>query len=166
MTQKRLLILDLNGVMVDSTHRRRRGVDHDMKIGTKYVYMRPRVKEFLHKVIESGKYELAVWSSAVEKNTTPIARELFDGLGYRPLFVYNRSHCTHAERFDTIKDLERVWDRYPCWGPDNTICLDDSPDKLRLQPECLMLVKSFVAGEPGWTDDRELLGIVNSRLLV
>lgn len=104
-----LVILDLNGTLLDSTHRSRHTVQPpDARARSKSVYFRPDLRAFLAWLF--GVARVAVWSSneranvqaLVELSFTPAQRELL-------VFVWDRLHCEPGVgRYETLKPLDRV----------------------------------------------------------
>lgn len=113
-----LVVLDLNGVLVA----RGRGV---------FVH-RPHVAEFIRFVFKH--FVVAVWTSGLERTSNPIIDSVLDGYQDRLLFTLYRDSCTERPTpespYGTVKDLQRIFDRYPAsFHSVNTIIIDDSPDK-------------------------------------
>lgn len=141
-----LVILDLNGTLMDSSHRTIRGAVHDFKARYKYVYYRPGMSEFLSYLTNEPRVRLAVWTSCARDNARAVVDHVFCEV---PLeFCFSREECDElpGPGYRTVKDLRRVWDRFPRWNAENTVILDDSEEKLALQPDNLIRVPRYAAG--------------------
>ena len=124
-----LLVLDLNRCVVESSHKGIPGCTPDAKARTKYVYLRPHLKEFLAFLFEH--FDVGVWSSNIPENVLCIAKIAFGDYFERLRFVFTRDDCDKGPNYSTKKDLRRVWDAFPHWGPENTFLLDDESDKVK-----------------------------------
>ncbi len=156
-----LVILDLNGTLMDSSHRMIRGAPaHDFKARYKYVYYRPGMSEFLSYLANEPRVRLAVWTSCARDNARAVVDRVFYGV---PLeFCFSREECDElpGPGYRTVKDLRRVWDRFPRWNSKNTVILDDSEEKLALQPDNLIRVPRYEAG----SRDGGVLGDLRERV--
>lgn len=155
LMSRRLLILDVNGTIADFTHKRRPGVKPDAKLRSKYIYERPHLREFLSRVTEH--YDVAVWTSSIGPNAEAAVDYLFKR--HNLAFVYSRNQCVKlpGPGYRTIKDLRRVWSSFPHYDRRNTTVLDDSEEKLALQPHCLLPIPTFEASQKSIQEDRCLL---------
>lgn len=141
-----LIVLDLNGTIIDSNHKRRKGAFFDFKARCKYVYYRPGMKKFLSFLNEEPRIKIGIWTSCIASNAEVIISHVFEDI---PLeFCFNREECTElpGPGFRTIKNLDRIWEKFPQWNAQNTWIIDDSPEKLDKQPENLIPIKTFIAG--------------------
>ena len=159
-----LLILDINGTLVDSTHQKRKAVNPDIRARHKYVYFRPGVREFLSFLAQHPHIRYAVWSSSITPNVQPIVSHLFADLP-PPLFVWSREQCLKlpGPGYRTVKDLSQVWSRFPDWDHWNTYLIDDSSEKASAQPGCHIQIAEFKASPRSLKTDRALLSL-QSRL--
>jgi len=97
------------------------------------------------------------------KKSDPIPRRVLD--------IWDRSRLDlssedYSRKVATTKDLRKVWDSFSWtdpesgevfkWGAHNTVIVDDSPDKLSLQPDNLCMVDEF-SGDSG---DKSLLELI------
>lgn len=157
-----LVILDINGTLADSTFKKREGCKEDYRLRSKYIYKRPHLNEFLDYLFSLKDVQVGIWTSCVKDNATAIVDVLFKD---RPLaFVWSREKCdpVPGPGYKTIKDLEKVWKLHPdLWGPHNTVIIEDSPDKIALQPHNLFLISEYLAHAPNSKDDAELLRVIN-----
>lgn len=153
-----LVIFDINSTVADTTFKRRPGCQEDFKVRSKYVYKRPHLDELLDYLYDRG-HQVGVWTSCISQNAKGIVDVLFEGR--RLEFVLSRDSCdlVPGPGYKTVKDLRKVWSmkNEREWGPENTVIIEDSPDKISLQPRNLMLVSEYLAC--GGEEDRELLRI-------
>ncbi|CAI8614778.1 unnamed protein product [Vicia faba] len=139
--KKKLLILNLNGFLIRKIHI----LDYfrcvflpnrvaDYRFLDTILFKRPFSQEFMRFCLQ--RFEVAIWSSAVEKNvrgalTCAIGGDLVDKL----LFVWDQSHCNNtgyksmenAQKPLFLKVLEHVWNQYPSYSASNTLLIDDKP---------------------------------------
>ena len=132
-----LLVLDLNGVLVARQKQ-------------KFV-KRPFVDEFIKFALAN--FVVAVWSSCEERNGKHIVEDVFGGLQDRLLFQMYRPDCRPfptAERpYGTIKDLQKIFDKYPeSFNALTTIIVDDSPDKCS-HPDIALCPPPFAVSDTG-----------------
>ncbi|XP_022921951.1 uncharacterized protein LOC111430057 isoform X1 [Cucurbita moschata] len=147
-TKKKLLILDVNGLLVDFVPYCPRGYTPDFVISRKAVFKRPFCDDFLSFCFE--RFEVGIWSSRTRKNLSMLVKSLMRDSRHKLLFCWDQSHCT-ATRFNTIendrkplvlKELKKIWENL---GPNlpwkkgefdasNTLLLDDSPYKALRNP--------------------------------
>lgn len=157
-----LVILDINGTLADSTFKKREGCKEDYRLRSKYIYKRPHLDTFLDYLFSLEDCQVGVWTSCVKENAKAIVDVLFKDC--KLAFVLSRDSCdpVPGPGFKTVKDLRKVWKIHPdLWGPHNTIILEDSPDKIALQPENLFLITEYLANAPDGKDDRELLRVID-----
>jgi hypothetical protein len=131
-----LLILDLNGVLCHRSrkHKEPTGVRLRPSAGNvagTAIIPRNDILEFLN--ILDQYFCLAIWTSAKRKT----ARGLLDmlvppSIQHRFLFVWTQGDC-HAVPTDNDvifeKLLDKAWKAFPLWNADNTLLIDDSPEK-------------------------------------
>lgn len=132
---KKLLILDLNGTLVSRTHK---------KTG---MFVRPYQDEFLHYIFRY--FTVMVWSSAMPKSVDNMC-QLFGDYRKQLALIWDRTHFgfTHEDyvrNVSTVKDMDIVWRGFQggCYDATNTILLDDSRKKARLQPYNAIHVYEF-----------------------
>lgn len=160
-SQRALVVLDLNGTLLDAKHQayqcERTGrswprYDARTPKGHKYIYFRPQMQAFLSWLFQ--RYEVGVWTSCMKHNAWDIVQLAFPR---PPLFVKTREDCIVIPNGeyskDTIKDLTVVWSEYAGqFHAGNTILVENTAQKGRLQPQNLLLVREFAANTPE-TDD-------------
>lgn len=131
---RRLLIFDLNGVLL---LRNRVNKNPDFVLGNFYCYKRHGIEEFLDWVHEH--YDVAVWSSAIPRNTLPMVEKIW-GCRMRDLkFIFTQLECTCDNPKAKIKpiffkELSMVWRVFPLYDSTNTLLIDDSPEKVLMNP--------------------------------
>ena len=179
---RKLLVLDLNGLLLYSKHI---GVvdkekftalyPEDIIVGRKLVSPRPGLHEFLEKT--SREFDIAIWTSMVSSNAKRILNTFFTEEERSSLiFVYDQSHCINtglriaapgqhhgwekgAEVF--LKPFDKIWTSFPMFDESNTLLVDDSPYKAWTNPEWGSLhPRPFVAKCRADRDDNFLLKIL------
>ncbi|KAK4799653.1 hypothetical protein SAY86_025018 [Trapa natans] len=147
--RKNLLILDLNGLLIDVIPNKHGGQKPDMVLSGKHVFKRPFVDDFLEFCFK--RFAVAVWSSRKKKNIDRLVDFLFGNAREKLVFCWNQCQCTQTyfktrENWNkplVLKELRKVWEKL---GPDlqfdkgeynesNTLLLDDSPYKAICNPE-------------------------------
>ncbi|CAN1353990.1 Uncharacterized FCP1 homology domain-containing protein C1271.03c [Linum perenne] len=145
---KKLLILDLNGLLVDVVSLPPKDHKPDKRVGIKSFFARPFYLDFLKFCFE--RFEVAVWSSRTKKNIDILVDYLFGDMKNSLLFCWDLSNCTTTQ-FKTLenrhkplvfKELKKVWEKHDPQLPwergyfneSNTLLVDDSPYKSLLNP--------------------------------
>lgn len=154
-----LVVLDLNGAILDAAKvlvrdPNGRPIPYLAKTRSKYIYLRPGAHAFLRWLVDH--FDVGIWTSCIERNAHDIVKVAVPhDLQKRLKFVYHRGHCEllPGPGYRTIKDLRRVWKRWPQYGPRNTWAVDDTADKYRYQPENLLTLAEYRATRQ---DDSEL----------
>ena len=119
ITIKKLLIFDLNGVLIYTRKKNKKNNNFTL---------RPNVLEFIDAM--SKRYQLAVWTSKTFERAGYIVQQLFKS--YDLLFTWYNDKCDRKHGGDAIymiKDLRKVWDQFNTYDDSNTILLDDSEEK-------------------------------------
>ncbi|KAF8746950.1 hypothetical protein RHS02_00529, partial [Rhizoctonia solani] len=157
-----LLVLDLNGTLL---HRRRTNSGH-----SSHVYIRPYLGTFLQYISHpSTSLDVAVWSSARRANVDVMVERAWTGK--KPDIVLAREDMQLTDRqfkrayrhgtfrpdhnVRTTKDLRQLWLRMAqvhqgdrvIHGPRDTILLDDSVHKARLQPNNHLALPTYGSAE-------------------
>ena len=167
---KHLLVVDLNGLLVD-----RRMTPFVEPDGTKrapdaafgkfLIYNRPHLSEFVAWAFEH--FTVGVWSSAQQHNAKTLVSHIWGEHRDKLAFVWGQDKCTHVGAMDPakprskpvlLKDLRKLWavPSFKRFGPRNTLLLDDSPYKAAMNPEyCAIHPKAYELGteESVGTDD-------------
>jgi len=150
----RLLILDLNGILISRRYEKDRDVKPPKgayRQGSFFVWLRPGLDSFIKYIFEN--FDVAVWSSVMKHNIEPLAKEVF-GKHYDELFfVADQDYCQKLDNPEIDpktgkpsakpifrKNLDVVW-LFPgvkgIYDVKNTLIVDDSDDKMINNPkEC------------------------------
>ncbi|KAG4191062.1 hypothetical protein ERO13_A07G067700v2 [Gossypium hirsutum] len=145
--RKKLLVLDLNGILVDVVQQPNR--KPNTRVDGKGVFIRPFCVEFLEFCFKT--FNVGIWSSRVNRNMTKMIGFLLRKQWKRKLFFcWDRKLCTitkfktleNEEKPLVLKELRKLWDR--ClpelpwrkgdYDESNTLLLDDSPYKALRNP--------------------------------
>ncbi|XP_018723248.2 uncharacterized protein LOC104420717 isoform X2 [Eucalyptus grandis] len=147
-SRKKLLILDLNGLLADIIPYVGLGCKPDLIVSRKAVFKRPFVDDFVQFCFE--KFAVGVWSSRTKRNVDPVVDFLMGDSKGKLLFCWDQSHCT-ITKFSTVekrdkplvlKELRKLWDKLEpnlpwekgAYDESNTLLLDDSPYKALRNP--------------------------------
>lgn len=162
---KKLLILDLNNLLIYRTYTKKFPVevfDHvhnATTIGNHYTWKRPQLDEFLKFCFKN--FEVAVWSSARKRNVDRLCEFIFDPKSRSKLFFeWNQSHCNaktpHPIKTKNCplfeKQLKTVWKAYPQYNESNTVILDDSYLKMKCNEDfedCVGISESWTPWKEG-----------------
>ncbi|CAG8633955.1 16120_t:CDS:1 [Funneliformis mosseae] len=135
-SSQKLLVLDLNGTLVFRDYK-------------KSIEIRPHMEKFLRYIFESNSFIVMVWSSAQPYNVRKMVNAAFGHYAERLAAIWTRKEFNlsledYQKKVETIKDLEVVWKDFNSktsttssqivWDQTNTILMDDSTTKSRLQP--------------------------------
>ncbi|VFQ79567.1 unnamed protein product [Cuscuta campestris] len=146
--RRKLLILDLNGLLADIIMPPPKGFKPDASFMRRAVFKRPFCDDFLKFCFE--RFDLAIWSSRSKRIIDRVVDYLLGDLKHKLLFCWDMSHATMT-KFKTLenkdkplvcKDLRKIWETgYPAlpwkkgdYDESNTLLLDDSPYKALLNP--------------------------------
>ncbi|XP_021615959.1 uncharacterized protein LOC110617475 isoform X3 [Manihot esculenta] len=151
---KKLLILDVNGLLADIVPYCYDEYKADIVISRKSVilsfpvFKRPFCDNFMQFCFE--KFNVGVWSSRTKKNVDMVIDFLMGDSRRKLLFSWHQSHCTDTG-FTTVensnkplllKELKKLWDKLEPdlpwnkgeYNESNTLLLDDSPYKALRNP--------------------------------
>ncbi|KAI9088393.1 hypothetical protein K1719_029842 [Acacia pycnantha] len=146
--KKKLLVLDLNGLLADFVLGVPKGYKPDKKIHNKAVFKRPFCDDFLQFCFD--KFHVGIWSSRKRQNVDAAIKLLVGVSESKLLFAWDQRHCTKT-KFQTIEDkhkplmlkeLSMLWEKSRPGLPwekgefneTNTLLLDDSPYKAIRNP--------------------------------
>ncbi|KAJ4831846.1 hypothetical protein Tsubulata_017512 [Turnera subulata] len=159
---KKLLIIDVNGLLVDIVSDVHDGYTADFKVSRKSVFKRPFCDDFLQFCLEN--FDVGVWSSRIKGNLDKVIEFLMGDRRQKLLFCWrgtgncenmdmiekDQSHCTDTgaatvENRDKplfLKELKELWKALKSeilsnkgeYNESNTILLDDSPYKALRNP--------------------------------
>ncbi|XP_066399147.1 uncharacterized protein [Miscanthus floridulus] len=141
--RKKLLILDLNGLLADINQDYHNAHLAHAKVRTKLVFRRPYCDDFLRFCFQN--FELGIWSSRKWENVKSVVDILMKDLKQYLLFCWDMSYCTvtgcktidNKDKPLVLKELKKVWNKdepnLPWeqgeFSPSNTLLVDDSPYK-------------------------------------
>lgn len=132
-TQKPLVVLDLNGVLL---HTQRRPVKSPRKPdfvinNANYVYLRPQVREFLQLAFQH--FRVAIWTSRKRHNALPMVAKLLTESQHRQLlFLWTRDECiVNEQTYASIKSTKRLLQHFgDTWDASQIAIVDDSAEKM------------------------------------
>ncbi|CAI9099431.1 OLC1v1036257C1 [Oldenlandia corymbosa var. corymbosa] len=134
--QKKLLILDLNGILVHVVHKEsvlglNLHTKCDYVMMHSYVFKRKYSDEFLEFCFE--RFHVAIWSSRKWDNLDSILQNLFPSARDRFICRYSQEQC-HKVNQVFCKDLTRIWVdlramKFGEFDESNTLLVDDSVEK-------------------------------------
>ncbi|VVB01289.1 unnamed protein product [Arabis nemorensis] len=147
VSMKKLLVLDLNGLLADIVFPPA-GYKPDIVIGRKAIFKRPFCEDFLKFCFQN--FQVGIWSSRKQNNVERITEFLLGDLKSKLLFCWDMSYCAtttvgsleNRYKYVVFKDLKKLWEKHdpklPWKNGDynvtNTVLLDDSPYKALLNP--------------------------------
>lgn len=128
-----LLVIDLNGVLLDRRVRRLEGATSLGRWGQRYAYARPHASDFVAWAADSD-WRVGIWTSATRRNAAPLARAVLGDTYARVHFLYTQEECEQFKQEGSArptfkKPLARLW-RKGLGLPGRTVLLDDGKDKL------------------------------------
>ncbi|XP_078178517.1 uncharacterized protein LOC144572720 [Carex rostrata] len=144
--KKNLLVLDINGILVDITSDYNYQQYPDFKLSGKLGFKRPFCVDFLKFCFAN--FEVGVWSSRKQYNLVEAVHHLFGEMKNKLLFCWDQSKCTDT-KFETVekkplffKELNKLWEKVEAnlpwekgrFTPSNTLLVDDSPCKALRNP--------------------------------
>ncbi|XP_010528414.1 PREDICTED: uncharacterized protein LOC104805516 [Tarenaya hassleriana] len=145
---KKLLVLDLNGLLADIVSSPSKDYASDITIGRKAIFKRPFCDDFLKFCFE--KFQVGIWSSRTQRNVERITDYLLGDMKSRLLFCWDMSQCAKSRvgslenrfKYVVFKELKRLWEKQDpdlpwkqgAYNETNTILIDDSPYKALLNP--------------------------------
>ncbi|KAM7471230.1 hypothetical protein LguiA_009413 [Lonicera macranthoides] len=146
--RKKLLVLDVNGLLTDIVSDVPDGYEADTIIGRKAVFKRPYCDDFLQFCFE--RFNVGVWSSRTKRNVESVLDFIMGRTCQNLLFCWDQSHCTETG-FNTVenrdkplllKELKKLWEKHEVnlpwekgdYNESNTLLLDDSPYKALRNP--------------------------------
>lgn len=143
-----LVVLDLNGTILDSTHHPRAGVTPNARARKKVVYFRPHMHLLLKTLLNHPEISVGVWTSNIRANAEAIIDTILTPHEKAQLaFIYSREQCQVYPDYSSKKPLLNLSSE----GFDlaTTVIIDDSPEKI-LAPQliiqqCYLYVPTFRA---------------------
>ncbi|KAJ4974207.1 hypothetical protein NE237_007381 [Protea cynaroides] len=147
-SRRKLLILDLNGLLADIVPFSPNGFTPDKKFAYKSLFKRPFCDDFLKFCFD--RFEVGVWSSRNKKNVDSVIDFLMEETKHKLLFCWDQSHCTDTGVYTienkqkplVLKELKKLWDKHDPnlpwekgdFNESNTLLVDDSPYKALCNP--------------------------------
>ncbi|XP_073004750.1 uncharacterized protein [Typha latifolia] len=148
MGRRKLLVLDLNGLLADINQYYAYAHKAHKKVSGKLVFKRPFCDDFLKFCFQN--FEIGIWSSRKKYNVDDVVDFLMGDLKQNLLFCWDQSKCT-ITGFKTIenvhkplvlKELKKLWNKdepdLPWergeYSASNTLLVDDSPYKALCNP--------------------------------
>ncbi|KAM0831051.1 hypothetical protein ACQ4PT_065821 [Festuca glaucescens] len=146
--RKKLLILDLNGILADINTDRNVAHMADGRVRGKNVFKRYYLDDFLRFCFQN--FELGIWSSRMKVNVDAVLDILMKDLKRHLLFCWDASQCTttncatleNNSKPLVLKELKKLWNKEDPdlpweqgeFSPSNTLLVDDSPYKALRNP--------------------------------
>ncbi|CAN6297742.1 unnamed protein product [Urochloa humidicola] len=147
--KKKLLILDLNGLLADINDDYHNAHMADAKVRKRLVFRRPYCDDFLN--FCALNFELGVWSSRKKENVASVVDIVMRDFKPRLLFCWDMSKCTFTghktleNRYKplVLKELRKLWNKEEPdlpweegdYSASNTLLVDDSPYKALRNPQ-------------------------------
>eukprot|EP01018_Ginkgo_biloba_P035927 Gb_27773 [translate_table: standard] len=170
--KKKLLVLDVNGLLVETYFLAEKRPEErlpDGKVGRFYVYRRPFCDEFLQFCFEN--FTVGIWSSAQKHNVDNLVDFIFGDLKRKLVFSWHQIDCTdtgmrtpeNTRKPLFLKELSKLWTKVKPglpweegeYGPSNTLLIDDTPYKaLRNPPHTAIFPYPYKVGN----DPDDILG--------
>ncbi|RIA86248.1 HAD-like domain-containing protein [Glomus cerebriforme] len=159
----KLLVLDLNGTLVYRDNAKRN------------IILRPHMKKFMKYIFDSNSFFVMVWSSAQPINVDKMVKAAFGQYEKKLVAKWTRKHLNlsdqdYHQKVETIKDLEKVWEELNnrnstdlpqiIWDQTNTILIDDSCLKAKLQPYNAIHLPDFDDERCKSKNDHELYNVI------
>uniref|UniRef100_A0A7N1A405 Mitochondrial import inner membrane translocase subunit TIM50 n=1 Tax=Kalanchoe fedtschenkoi TaxID=63787 RepID=A0A7N1A405_KALFE len=146
--RKKLLVLDINGLLADIVSPIPRDYRSDANIARRAIFKRPFCNEFLMFCFDT--FEVGIWSSRTQKNVERVIDFLLGDLKDQLLFCWDVTQCTPTgfssleNKYKTLmfKEIRKLWEPQDHGLPwedghfneSNTLLVDDSPYKALLNP--------------------------------
>ncbi|MED6180129.1 hypothetical protein PIB30_007286 [Stylosanthes scabra] len=146
--KKKLVVLDLNGVLADLVDPPPNDEIADAIVaGRIAIFKRPFYAEFLNFCFDN--FEVGIWSAGKDNEVEAIVDYLLGENKNKLLFLWSYTDCTKAsfntpckKKSSKFKDLRKIWDKQDpnlnfqkgYFNETNTLLIDDSPHKALLNP--------------------------------
>ena len=137
MKEVSLIILDLNGLLIDRDYARGKPAKdfEGIIIGDHVVAPRIGALEFVDELAKT--FKVALWSSMKQYNIEKLLPHVFGERKF--FFVWGQERCWRLGD-EYLKPLESVWTEFPEFDATNTLLVDDSADKcVKNPPECCLV---------------------------
>ncbi|KAL0911833.1 hypothetical protein M5K25_017757 [Dendrobium thyrsiflorum] len=147
-TKRKLLVLDLNGLLCDIVNDYYNSYRVEKKVGGKPFFKRPFCDDFLKFCFDH--FHMGIWSSRRKYNVDSALDYLLGEFKQKLLFCWDQSKCTYTgvktienhHKPLVLKELKKLWNKEESdlpwqkgdFSPSNTLLLDDSPYKALCNP--------------------------------
>lgn len=105
-SRRKLLILDVNGLLADIVSNIFEDYSTSITIGKKLVFKRPFVDDFMQFCFE--KFNVGIWTSRTRRNLDMFLDVLMGDFKKQLLFIWDQWHCTDTGRF-TIENTKPLF---------------------------------------------------------
>ncbi|XP_076920297.1 uncharacterized protein LOC143581361 [Bidens hawaiensis] len=126
--KKKLIVLPIGGFLVHRAHCRRPNTVPKNRLpdfcsGNFMIYKRPFCEEFLKFCFE--RFEVGIWSSAMEHNIGEVLTNVMGELKSKLLFTWDQGQCTETgfmcpdnnKKPLFLKELKHIWQKKYIYGP-------------------------------------------------
>ena len=141
-----LVLLDLNGTLVYRTLQPVPDARSAFKgRNGKFVYPRHGANELVEGLSARG-YTVCVLSSMAERNVNEAIDRTMSASARAALTarlcgsVYNRPDPHGVAEYDTIRNMDAVWARFPAFSARNTVLVDNEARKFEAAPRCGIVI--------------------------
>lgn len=166
--EKYLLLLDINGPLCHRlTNSASNRQNNDFRYKCYNVYKRPNLEYFigyLDKAVSSSSVDVYFYTSIMKHNAKAMLKRLLPGAEQShfqhrifdrswniilPSYDENKKETIRPskrnnEKRETMRDLNKIWERLPEFNSTNTIVLDNSADKCKNFKENSIIIPPFV----------------------
>lgn len=154
-----LVVFDLNGTLLDSTHRKRPGVRENARARHKFVYYRPHLHTFMEWILRQPGITVAFWTSNIQANAERLVQLIVPRKSDRDrlAFVWHRGHCMTFADYSSKKPFQKVFDLG--YETAHTLMVDDTDEKI-MHPQkdrFYCKITSFEANPESIVSDTSLL---------
>ncbi|KAK1352937.1 ubiquitin-like domain-containing CTD phosphatase 1 [Heracleum sosnowskyi] len=139
-SRRKLLVLDINGLLADIVEPIPRGNETFLRVGRKAVFKRPHCEDFMLFCLE--RFDVGIWSSRTKENVDSIlARLLGYDIRFQLKFCWGQSNCTvtnfktreSGNKFVMYKEIKKL-SAIGGYDESNTLLVDDTPYKTYKNP--------------------------------
>jgi hypothetical protein len=151
---KSLLLLDMNGTICyrsemairRAKHQRAK---HDLYVRRKYYYARRGIRDFVTTLARSGSFTVCVYTSMMAHNAHAGVEAILPCAGIDQVFDrgMNEPDPFAANDWDTVRDMDKIWEAMPGYGPERTLLLDNEARKFQDAPRNGIVVPEYGAAE-------------------
>ena len=159
MVKKRLLILDINGIICFKSSNKdskeyRKGDEESLKLPSYKIFKFNGIEDFIQWCLDN--YDVAIWSSTTHRNASEMLKlcnidiSKFKFVWYRDRTELDPEYKINKDitRYNTVKNLERIWSNpinvYRQYSSKNTLIIDDDHMKVRFNDkDNVFIVNNF-----------------------